>query len=99
MPDNITRADLDRIDAKLDVLSTQLTRLQAMQDTEADRCPHREAIARAANNRTRLIKVEEHVDKMRMTWAKLGGAAVIAGAVGSLIGQPLAQAIQTLLVP
>jgi len=96
MPDDITRADIDRLDAKLDSLSTQLARLQALQDTEAERCPYREILARAANHVARLEKVEAHVDKMRLSWAKLAGAAVVAGAVGGIIGQPLAQALQAL---
>ena len=97
MPNEITGADIDRLDSKLDALNAELARLGALQATEAERCPHREAISRAANHVRRLEKVEEHVDRMRISWAKLGGMALAAGAIGGIVGQPLAQALQTLI--
>lgn len=68
-----------KIDIKLDGLTTQVTRLAVLLETQAERCPHREAIARAANNIQRLQKLEEIVKQTSETVIRLSEL------VGSLI--------------
>jgi hypothetical protein len=47
---DITREDLEKITVKIDLIIEKVIRLEALQATEADRCPFREEVARASNN-------------------------------------------------
>ena len=100
MPAEITREDIERLSVKLDLLTAQIARLQAMQETEAQRCPFRETISRAANNQALVAKNSERIEKnheaiqvLRLNWAKLLGLMVGAGTAGGLLAEGLASLI------
>ena len=54
--------DLKRISDLLYEIRERLARLEAFNETEADRCPFREEVAGIRNNAARLEKVETQVD-------------------------------------
>lgn len=89
----ITREDIDKLEGKLgeklDALIKQVVRLEALQETETDRCPFREEVARASNSAERLEKLETRVAKLELTWAKALGLILGAGAVGGGVSQLL----------
>ena len=58
----LTQAELDRINGKLDTMLERMARLEALAATEADRCPFRVEISKATNNVGRLEKVEGRVE-------------------------------------
>jgi len=58
-------ATLNSLIEQMSGISGQLGNLTTLVTTEAERCPHREAIARAANNHVRLLNLEAKVDKHR----------------------------------
>lgn len=90
---DITRADItrivDKLDIKLDLLIKQVTTLEALQATEEARCPFREEISKASNSVARLDKLEGRVAKLELTWAKVVGLLLGAGAIGGGVSQLL----------
>ena len=98
MPAEITRDDFDRLSVKIDMLTAQIVRLQAMQETEAQRCPFRETIARASNNQALVVKNSEDIERnrdaiqvLKLNWAKLLGLMLGAGAAGGVISEGVAK--------
>lgn len=78
-------ADTDLADIRDDI-STLLQRtahIEALMSTEAQRCPYREDIARAANNGKRLAALEGVVTDLRLQMAKIG---VVTGALSGTAG-------------
>ena len=60
------RAELTReVATKEDIgiITAELAVLKTLVQTTSERCPYRETIQKASNNRTRLEKVEEKLDK------------------------------------
>lgn len=79
------RSDLARIESSL---SAQIAELRALVESEAARCPHREAIARACDNHARLQRLEDEVRAMRLESARAGatGGGMVAVVCGVVIG-------------
>lgn len=77
---------LDAIENKRDVdmqqITSQLSRLVALQESEGDRCPYREDIARGRNNVKRMEGVEQCLDKLndKLTNLQIRVATISAGA-------------------
>ena len=117
---DISPANLDKIESKLDKLLEKVAKLEALAATESDRCPFREEVARAANNVARLERVEGRVEAtaeklerrvndvfrslakrvdantdnihlLRLSWAKLVGLMIGAGAAGGVIADGFAK--------
>lgn len=63
-------------------LQRRLTRIETMLETEAARCPHREQIARSANNTLRLAQIESELDGLRVDMAR---ATALGGGVGAAL--------------
>jgi hypothetical protein len=63
----------------------RVTTIETLVSTEAARCPYRETIAKAANNKTRLDNLERDVTTMRIQVARIGalygGLSGIGGAI------------------
>jgi len=100
MPAEITRDDIERLAVKLDLLTAQIARLQVLQETEAQRCPFRETISRAANNQALVAKNSESIERnrdaiqiLKLNWAKLLGLMLGAGAAGGVIADGVAKLI------
>jgi len=68
-----------------DEVLQRLTRIETMMATAPERCPYREDIAKASNNKRRLENLEATVTDVRLTVAKWGAlAGAISGTVGAL---------------
>jgi len=67
---------LDQRDDKLDTVLRAVTRLETLAETETARCPYRELISVAANNKRRLEKAETDLTEMKI---KVAGFVVLAG--------------------
>lgn len=103
---DLTRADIDRLDAmlsrqdaKLDRILERLVRVESKQLSPEARlatCPLRIDVAQHANSIKRLERLEVYVDEMRITWAKLAGASVVAGVLGGTAGPALWSALERL---
>ena len=98
---DISPANLDKIESKLDKLLEKVAKLEALAATESDRCPFREEVARAANNVARLERLSEKVDAntdsihaLRRDRAMLAGAGAVAG---SLVGGGIWEVIAKLI--
>lgn len=84
----MTSDEVQGIREDIQELALQVKGLQTLIETESARCPYRETIARAQNNRERLVAVEQDQDKL---WAanarvrvKLAQAGIGGGAVGMI---------------
>ena len=71
MTDGASRQDFERLENKVDEIAKAVAELKALQRTEAERCPHREALARAGNGLAHLAKLEERVNKQERAIAAL----------------------------
>lgn len=71
MADGVSRQDFERLENKVDEIAQALAGIKALQQTEAERCPHRETMARAANGLAHLAKLEERVSKQEQVIAAL----------------------------
>ena len=68
----------DSINTKLDTVLHAVTRLATLSDTEAARCPYRETISIAANNKRRLEKAEADLMDVKL---KIAGFVVLGGII------------------
>lgn len=89
LEDNILR-ELRHLNETLDDVASRLARLEARSETEAERCPYREDIARAKNNLARFEKLEladerlrNQVDKLRLDLLKLTALVALSGGMGA----------------
>jgi len=87
MPEELqlTRADIKE-------LQGHVARLTTLIETEGERCPYREAIARASNNRLQISKntadieiLEKRVNVLDISTAKLIAMVTSAGGLGGAI--------------
>lgn len=60
---NLAR-DVGGINDKLDDMIQRIATIEAKQATEAERCPYRELLARAANNINRMNRIEDDIDAL-----------------------------------
>jgi len=73
-----------KMDRKLDILTEQVAQLRTLVETEADRCPYREDIARASNNIKRVEEIENKVEQNSLNIAKLIGSGLAGGGIVAL---------------
>ena len=68
-------------------IKTSIASLRTLIETEAQRCPYREEIARASNNTEVVGKLIETVANLRLDFARAGINAGMAGggAMGAII--------------
>ena len=92
--------DLKRFEDKLDDVRERLARLEALRETESERCPFRPAISQIKENVARVEKsteknalrverVEKRVHALELTWAKALGLMIGSGVTGGVVGQLL----------
>ena len=65
-------------------IKTSIASLRALIETEAQRCPYREEIARSSNNVEVIAKLIETVANLRLDFARAGINAGMAG--GGVMG-------------
>lgn len=75
-------AKLEMLDDKIDAMSSRIARIETLLETEAARCPFREAIAAAADLVKRVEKAENRLVQLEVRVAAIGG---VAGIVTSVI--------------
>ena len=63
-------------------LNERTARVETLIETDAARCPYREEISKAANNKRRLASVEEKLTNVRI---KVAGIAVLSGGGGGAL--------------
>jgi hypothetical protein len=78
-----------RLETELRQVRVDVSRLLTLSETESERCPHREAIARAANNTARMgafedrVKTcEKEINQLRMEQVRLSALAGLSGGGG-----------------
>ncbi|MGI5872795.1 MAG: hypothetical protein ACOX8T_12250 [Bacillota bacterium] len=77
---------LEVLDDKMDTLNTRIARIETLLETEAARCPFREAISAAADVVKRVEKAENRLVQLEIRVAAIGGTAgIVMGVVTSLI--------------
>ena len=83
--------ELESLRDEIQVLSGQVTRLTTLMETEGARCPYRETIAVAANNKKRLDGVEKRLRSTELRIAAIsgvsgGGVAAAVMFIGKALG-------------
>ena len=81
--------DLAALDTKMDIVMDRLVRIETLIQTETERCPHREAIARASNNGERLSSAETHIESLQAAvhsvQLRLASWGALSGSIGGVL--------------
>ena len=79
-------AKLEVLDDKIDTMSSRVARIETLLETEAARCPFREAISAAGATITRVTKLEDRLIRLEIRVAAIGGTAgLVVGVITNLI--------------
>jgi hypothetical protein len=87
-------AKLEVLDDKIDTMSSRIARIETLLDTEAARCPFREAISAAADVGKRVGTLENRLVQLEVRVAAIGGVAgivtsvITALVIGAIKGSP-----------
>ncbi len=77
---------LEVLDDKMDTLNTRIARIETLLETEAARCPFREAISQAGDTAKRVKNLESRVLELQVRVAAIGGVAgVVTSAITALV--------------
>ena len=87
--DNIVADDIADMRRDLQLVLVKLAALEALIQSEGQRCPHRELVARIEPDSQRIAKIEDHLtnvrlDIVRMGVASGGASSVVMGALFAL---------------
>jgi len=82
----MTPDEVQGIRDNIQELALQVKGLQTLIEMEAERCPYRETIARAQNNRERLVAVEQGQSRLWAANAKMRVNLAQAGVGGGVVG-------------
>ena len=79
-------AKLEVLDDKIDTMSSRIARIETLLETEAARCPFREAISAAENVGKRVEKAENRLVQLEVRVAAIGGVAgIVTSAITALV--------------
>lgn len=79
-------AKLEVLDDKIDTMSNRIARIETLLETEAARCPFREAISAAADVVKRVEKAENRLVQLEVRVAAIGGVAgIVTSAITALV--------------
>ena len=79
-------AKLEVLDDKIDTMSSRIARIETLLETEAARCPFREAISAAADVVKRVEKAENRLVQLEVRVAAIGGVAgIVTSAITALV--------------
>jgi len=73
--DNIVADDIADLRRDLQLVLVKLAALEALIQSEGQRCPHRELVARIDPNTQRLTRLEEHLVNVRLDIVRMGIAS------------------------
>jgi len=86
--------ELQQLDGKIDEVLQRITTIEAVVQRQGELCPHRELLARAANNIERMGVMEVAVTDLRLDVAKIGvKAGALAGMIGGISTALIAKAL------
>ena len=79
-------AKLEVLDDKIDTMSSRIARIETLLETEAARCPFREAISQAGDTAKRVKDLESRVLELQVRVAAIGGVAgIVTSAITALV--------------
>jgi hypothetical protein len=87
-------AEYQQLEDKLDQILQRISTIETVVARQSDLCPHRELLARAANNIVRMDRMEGVVTALRLEMARIGAiAGGISGLSGAIISAVVMKAL------